>query len=575
MRRSRFLANTLKETPKEAQVISHVLMLRTGMIKQLAAGIYTYMPLALRSLQKIEKIVREELDREECCELLMPFVQPSELWEESGRWQAYGKELLRLKDRKENDFCLGPTHEEVITDIVRKEVRSYKELPLNLYQIQGKFRDEIRPRFGLMRGREFIMKDAYSFDVDEDASNRTYWQMYEAYKRIFERCGLVFRPVEADSGSIGGSFTHEFHVLAGSGEDLILSCNHCDYAANVERCELKSPEPFKPTGSVSAPEEIPTPDKKSIEDVATLLEVSPSQCIKMLVYRSSVGVFGAAVPGDRELNEAALLNAAGGHDLEMVVDAETLNKHHLIPGSISPVNWPKDLPLFVDPQVMAMESAVAGAGRADTHLTGVVPSAHIKATKVVALSEARAGDTCARCGEGTLEAFRGIEVGQVFKLGTKYSEAMKCTYLDAEGKEQTIVMGCYGIGISRTMAAAIEQNHDENGIIWPVQIAPFHVTLLNLDVKDDTVNETVDNLYRQLQSRGVEVFLDDTALRPGPKFKDADLIGIPIQITIGARSLKNGVVDVKIRKTGHKESVALNDACEKILSTLKDLGWNS
>ncbi len=576
MRRSRFLINTLKETPKEAVVVSHVLMMRTCMIKQLASGIYTLMPLALRSVRKIEAIIREELDRAECQELSMPMVQPAELWTESGRWQAYGKELLRFKDRKENGYCLGPTHEEVITDIARREIRSYKDLPVNLYQIQNKFRDEIRPRFGLMRGREFLMKDAYSFDVDEETCNASYWSMYEAYKRIFTRCGLTFRPVEADSGAIGGSFTHEFHVLAGSGEDEILSCNNCDYAANVERAELASVSAAAaPSADATAPQEVHTPAKRTIEDVAAFLETTPDQCVKTLVFRAGDQIVGASLMGHRELNEAVLRGRLDVAEMDLVTDAATFEKHGLCPGFMGPINWPEDVPLFVDEEVMGRETVVTAGNKADYHLTGVIPARDIKATEVMTLRSARAGDACPRCNEGAYESFRGIEVGQVFKLGTKYSQSMNATYLDAEGKEQVMVMGCYGIGVTRTMAAAIEQNHDKDGIIWPVQIAPFHVALLNLDVKDDEVNEACEAIFKGLRSAGAEVLIDDTPLRPGPKFKDADLIGLPIQVKVGSRSLKQGNIEVKVRKTGERRTVPLAGAVEEVLGLLNELGWNA
>lgn len=573
MKRSQFLIHTQKETPKEATVISHIMMLRTGMIKQLGAGIYTYMPLALRSIRKIENIIREELDAIGCQELLMPTVQPASLWEESGRWREYGKELLRIKDRKENEFCLGPTHEEVITDVVRQDIKSYKDMPVNYYQIQTKFRDEIRPRFGLMRGREFIMKDAYSFDVDDEKSTESYWLMYEAYKRIFARCGLEFRPVEADSGAIGGTFTHEFHVLAGSGEDLILSCNNCEYAANVERCELPEPEAVE-AREADPPVKVDTPGQKTIDEISSFLKVEPASCIKTLVYRTDEGeLVGALISGDRELNETALRNEINAVEMELVTDSETFAKYNLKPGFLGPIDWPEDIPLYADSVVMGMDQAVVGANEVDAHLTGVVPAAHIKPTKVLPLRLARENDPCPRCSGGTFTAYRGIEVGHVFKLGCKYSESMGATYLDANGKEKPMVMGCYGIGVGRTMAAAIEQNNDKDGIIWPVQIAPFHVNLLNLDIKDETVCETVNKLYNDLRARGVDVLIDDTANRPGPKFKDADLIGLPVQITVGARSLKQGNVEFKTRHNGEKQNVALADAVNAVVEALQGLGW--
>lgn len=568
------MIHTQKETPKEAVVVSHILMLRTCMIKQAASGIYTYMPLALRAIRKIENIIREELDSVGCQELLMPTVQPSALWEDSGRWQQYGRELLRFKDRKDNDYCLGPTHEEVITDIARSEIRSYKDVPVNFYQIQTKFRDEIRPRFGLMRGREFIMKDAYSFDVDDETSTQSYQIMYDAYKRIFSRCGLDFRPVEADSGAIGGSYTHEFHVLANSGEDLILSCNNCEYAANVERCELVTPPVVEVTGHEAAPEKVATPGTKTIEQLTEFLGVDASTCVKTLLFKADDQLVAACIPGDRDLNEIAVINATGCVELEPAKD-EDFQKHGLIAGYLGPVDWPKDIPLYVDDAVLGLSNAVVGANEVDAHLKGVVPAVHIKPTEVLRLRAPRAGDGCPRCSQGQFETYRGIEVGQVFKLGTKYSESMKAMFLDQEGKEKPLVMGCYGIGVGRTMAAAIEQNHDKDGIIWPPQIAPFHVMLLNLDIKDDTVSETVNTLATALRSKGVEVLVDDTANRPGPKFKDADLIGLPVQLTVGARSLAKGQIELKVRKSGEKSSVAVGEAVDTVLRTLDSLGWRN
>lgn len=574
MKRSQFLSNTLKETPKEAVVTSHILMLRACMIKQLTAGIYSYLPLALRSLRKIENIIREELDAVGCQELLMPVVQPGEIWEESKRWQEYGKELLRFTDRKDNDYCLGPTHEEVITDIVRREYRSYKELPVTFYQIQTKFRDEIRPRFGLMRGREFMMKDAYSFDVDAAGCDKSYWVMYEAYKRIFQRCGLTFRPVEADSGAIGGDYTHEFHVLAQSGEDLILSCNQCEYAANSERCELRNPNAMDTRGAHDG-EVVNTPGVKSIQALCEFMNVAPHETVKTMLYLADGHPVGAMIPGDRELNEVSLKNAVGAVELTLATDPERFTKQGLTPGFLGPVNWPKDVPLYADPMVTAMTSAVVGGGKPDVHLRDVRPAKYVKADQIVQLRAPQAGDACARCESGNLETFRGIEVGQVFKLGTKYSETMGATFLDGEGKEQVMVMGCYGIGVSRTMAAALEQNHDKDGIIWPVQIAPFHVMLLNLDIENETVNQAVASLYGELWARGIETLVDDTANRPGPKFKDADLLGMPLQVVVGSRGLANGNVEIKDRRQGEKRNVPLAAAVDEILSALKSMGWES
>lgn len=575
MHRSRYLLKTLKEIPKEAVVASHVLLTRAGMIRQHASGIYSYLPIGLRSLQKIERIIREELDDAGCQELLMPVVQPSELWIESGRWDLYGDLLMRMHDRKGNACCLGPTHEEVITDIVRREVRSYKDLPLNLYQIQTKFRDELRPRFGLMRGREFTMKDAYSFDVDDEGANEAYWNMHRAYTRIFERCGLDFRPVEADSGEIGGNFSHEFHVLAGSGEDEILSCSNCEYAANVERAEVLIPKPYQADDSaaIEDPQEVETPGVKTIEALADFLKVQPEACIKTLAFRADDEVIGACLLGHRNLNEIALKNATGAKHLELLTDDAVFDKHGLVPGFLGPLDWPKSLKLYVDHEVMALASGVAGANKKDVHITGVVPAFHFQEHEVISLRSGQAGDTCPRCQKGQFRSHRGIEVGHIFKLGVKYSKAMKATFLDEQGRDQPIVMGCYGIGVGRTMASAIEQNHDENGIMWPVQIAPFHVMFLNLDPNDEEIVSVVDGLYRDLKAKGIEVLVDDTRQRPGFKFKDADLIGLPVQLTLGARSLREGKIEMKIRRTGEKQTMAVQDTVSEVENALRNLGW--
>lgn len=575
MRRSRYLLKTIKETPKEAVVASHILMTRAGMIRQHASGIYSFLPFGLRSIQKIERIIRQELDKAGCQEVLMPVVQPSELWIESGRWHLYGDMLMRMKDRKGNMCCLGPTHEEVITDIVRREVQSYKDLPLNLYQIQTKFRDELRPRFGLMRGREFIMKDAYSFDVDDEGANASYWAMHEAYRAIFERCGLEFRPVEADSGEIGGNFSHEFHVLAQSGEDEILSCSECDYAANVERAEVLRSAVYNPPADVATPEKVSTPSVKSIESLSEFLKVPAEICIKTLAYQADEEVVGACILGHRTLNEIALKNATGAMHLELLTDEKIFAKYGLTPGFLGPIGWPENVKLFVDPEVMALEQAVTGANQVDFHLKGVVPALHIASQEITTLRTAQDGDLCPRCQKGHMRSFRGIEVGHIFKLGTKYSKAMNASFLDEQGRDQAIVMGCYGIGVGRTMAAAIEQNHDDDGISWPVQIAPFHVMLLNLDPKDEHTTEVAESLYKSLWKKGIEVLLDDTSQRPGFKFKDADLLGLPVQITLGSRTLREGNIEVKIRKTGTKETVLLAEAENWVVNKLTEMGWQT
>jgi prolyl-tRNA synthetase len=558
---------TLKETPADAEIISHQLMLRSGMIRKVAAGIYTYMPLGLRSVRKVEQIVREEMDRAGCLELLMPMVIPAELWEESGRWEQYGRELLRLKDRKDAQFCLGPTHEEVITDVVRNTVKSYRQLPLNLYQIQGKFRDEIRPRFGLMRGREFIMKDAYSFDLDSSAADGAYEKMYTAYQNIFRRCGLNFRAVEADTGNIGGSSSHEFMVLADSGEDAIVSCDTCDYAANVEKAQLRVLEGQRPEPAQEL-EAVNTPEQKSVAEVAQFLGIEPKQMLKTLLLESDSGEQVAVLlRGDRELNEIKLCRKLGCNEVKLVDDATVENLTGAPRGFAGPVGL--KLRILADNEVALMADAVAGANKADTHYRGVNYGRDFEVDEFADLRQAEAGDGCPRC-NGTLQSWRGIEVGHVFKLGTKYSEALGATVLNAEGKEEPLVMGCYGIGIGRSVAAAIEQNHDKNGIIFPMPIAPFQVLITLLNPKDEEVSKAGEELYAYLQDNGIEVLLDDRDERPGSKFKDADLIGIPLRVTVGARGLKEDTFEVSWRKDGEKQMIPIAETGEWLVQWVKD-----
>ncbi len=547
---SRYFIPTTKETPSDAEVVSHQLMLRAGMIRKLASGIYNYLPLGLRSIRKFENIVREEMNRAGAIEMLMPSVQPAELWQESGRWSFYGKELLRFKDRKDAEFCMGPTHEEVITDMVRREIKSYRQMPLNFYQVQTKFRDEIRPRFGLMRGREFIMKDAYSFDVDSSAADLSYEKMFNAYMRIFERCGLNFRAVEADTGSIGGSSSHEFMVLADSGEDAIVSCDACRYAANIEKAE--SPlftrtrdEELKPLQKVS------TPDKKTINEVAEFLGVAPEETIKSMVYASDNGdLVMALLRGDHELNELKLKNHLGWDEILMASEEQIFACTGSPVGYLGPIGLTKEIPVIADRVVQNMFNVVLGANEKDQHYTNGSPGRDFEVTCFADIRTVEAGDACPRCDSGKLEMWRGIEVGHVFKLGTKYSKALNATYLDTNGKEQIIFMGCYGIGIGRTVAAAIEQNHDENGIIFPIPIAPFHCSVVAVNTKDATVMAAAEDIYHALERAGVEVLFDDRDERPGVKFKDNDLIGIPIRIVVGSKGLAEGNVEVKIRSTG-------------------------
>jgi len=567
MRYSQYFIPTVKETPADAEVVSHQLMLRAGMVRKVAAGIYSYLPLGLRSIRKVENIVREEMNRAGAIEILMPMVTPAELWQESGRWEQYGKELLRLKDRKDNGFCLGPTHEEVVTDIVRREVRSYRQMPLNLYQIQTKFRDEIRPRFGLMRGREFIMKDAYSFDVDEKGADASYEKMYQAYRRIFDRCGLKFRAVEADTGSIGGNWSHEFMVLADSGEDAIVSCNACDYAANVEKAEsrlIASAEHCEPRPL----EKVHTPAKKSIQEVSDFLQIPAAATVKMLVVMADSKPVAVLLRGDHDLNEIKLKKVIGCAELEMATD-EIIAKATTGPvGFLGPIG--QKIRIIADTTVKGMKNFVCGANEPDYHLKNVNHDRDFSVGEYADIRNVTHGDPCPRCSAGTLEMWRGIEVGHVFKLGTKYSKALNATFLDPDGKEQIVFMGCYGIGIGRTVASCIEQNHDTNGIIFPLPIAPFHCIISAINPKDEAVSSAAENIYAQLLSLGVEVLYDDRDERPGVKFKDADLIGIPLRIVVGAKNLVEGKVELKERRSGEMELLSLEEVVSRVHSTVQE-----
>ena len=559
MRYSQYLLPTLKESPADAEIVSHQLMTRAGMIRKVAAGIYNYMPFGLRSVRKVEEIVRQEMNRAGAIECLMPMANPAELWQESGRWEKYGKELLRFKDRKETDFCMGPTHEEVVTDIVRHTVKSYRQLPLNLYQIQTKFRDEIRPRFGLMRGREFLMKDAYSFDLDDAGADAAYQKMYQAYRRIFQRCGLKFRAVEADSGAIGGNFSHEFMVLAESGEDGIVSCNHCEYAANVEKAEIRYSDQSLPSGTKNL-EKVATPGQKTIAEVAAFLNIAPNQLVKTLIVQTSNDELVAVLlRGDRELNQIKLLNLLGCDWVVMAEEAEVVKATGAPTGFAGPVGLP--LRILADNEVRQLRDFVVGANEKDQHYLGANLERDFKVDSFADLRQAVGGDPCPRCA-GQLESWRGIEVGHVFKLGTKYSEAMNATVLDDQGQARTLIMGCYGIGIGRTVAASIEQNHDENGVIWPMPIAPFQVLVVILNPNDDALRLAAEKLYAELLELGVEVLLDDRDERPGAKFKDADLIGIPLRVTVGARGLKEGQVELKSRASDELEMLPLAEAAQ-------------
>ena len=569
MRWSKLLIPTLKEDPSDAEVVSHKLLVRGGFIRQVSRGIYEYFPLALRVIRKVENIVREEMDRAGAQELLLPIVSPAELWQESGRWEIYGKELVRFKDRSDRDFCLGPTHEEIVTDLVRRAVRSYRELPFNLYQIQTKFRDEVRPRFGLMRGREFIMKDAYSFHTDVEDCKREYENMVLTYKRIFDRCGLQYRPVEADTGAIGGSLSHEFQVLAESGEDALVSCNRCDYAANLEKAQVKAHRPAARDLTEEAPrlEKVSTPGKKSVAEVAEFLKLEPEKFIKTLVYQiDGAELIAALVRGDHEINEVKLQGALGCRELALANEAAVTAATGVTPGYLGPIGL--KLRTIADLSVQSMRGAVTGANEANAHYIEVDQERDFTPSTFADIRLAVAGDHCPRCDQGRLEAHRGIEVGQVFYLGRKYSESMGATYLDAEGRERPIEMGCYGIGISRLVAAAVEQNHDANGIIWPLSIAPFQVLLLPINYKDKATGEAADLLYEELRRRGLEVLLDDRDERPGVKFKDGDLIGIPLRVTIGAKGLQKGSLELRWRREGKTIEIPVTGAAQTIHSHL-------
>lgn len=572
MRVSKLYAPTLREVPAEAEVVSHQLMLRAGFMRKAAGGIYTYLPLAWRVLKKIERIVREEMDAKGSQELLMPIVQPAEIWQESGRWDVYGAEMFRLQDRHNRCFCLGPTHEEMVTTLIRGDVRSYRQLPLSVYQIQNKYRDERRPRFGLMRGREFIMKDAYSFDRDEAGLDKSYQDMYDAYTNIFTRCGLNFRPVEADSGAIGGSGSHEFMVIADSGEAEIVFCTSCDYAANVEKAELFPLEAQEE--AMLTKEEVVTPDCKTIADVCAYLKLPVDHSVKAVAYNSEKGLILCFVRGDHEVNEIKVINTCGVIDLEMATE-EQLAAAGTVGGYMGPVGIDnKKVIVVVDATVMKMHNVCCGANKEGYHFINVNPGRDFTPTYVADIRLIQEGDPCPHCG-GEVSKARGIEAGQVFKLFTKYSSALKATYLDENGKEQPMVMGCYGVGVSRTMAAAIEQNYDDNGIIWPIEIAPYHVLVVPVNTKDEASAAKAEEIYMQLKKVGLETVIDDRKERPGVKFKDADLIGYPLRVVVGPKTLTEGKLEVKIRKTGEIRYLPLDgDYVQDIKNIIAELAFS-
>ena len=570
MKATELYAPTLRAVPAEAELLSHKLMLRAGLIRKSAGGMYSYLPLGWRVMKKISQIIREEMDAKGGQELMMPITQPAEIWQESGRWAVYGDEMMRMKDRHGREFCLGPTHEEMITSLIRGEVNSYKQLPLMLYQIQNKYRDEIRPRFGLMRSREFVMKDLYSFDKDVDGMNVSYEKMYDAYSKIFTRCGLKFRAVEADNGAIGGGHSHEFTVLAPSGESSIAYCESCEYAASDEKAELKvicaDAEEMKPLEKVS------TPDAHTIELVKNFLNVPIEKTIKAVAFQDDDGkLILAFVRGDHEVNEIKVLNVTGALHLHMAEES-AINAVGGCAGFMSPIGLKDGAAIVVDATVMEMFNAVAGANEVDKHFVNVNPKRDFDAKKIIVadIRKVQAGDPCPHCGE-SLKMTRGIEVGQVFTLGNKYSKALNATFLDENGKEKFFEMGCYGIGVGRTMAAAIEQNNDADGIIWTRAIAPFEVVVVPVNAKVPEQLAYAEKIYTELKTAGVDVLLDDRKERAGVKFKDCDLIGYPIRVTVSPKTLENNSVEIKIRRSGEVLDISRADCIEKIVELLKTL----
>ncbi|SUP41162.1 proline--tRNA ligase [Veillonella criceti] len=569
---SKLYAPTLRETPADADVISQQYMLRAGMIRKMAGGIYSYLPLAWKSIRKIEQIVHEEMGSIDAQEIMMPIIQPAEIWQESGRWKVYGAEMIRLKDRHEREYCLGPTHEEMITTLVKGEVNSYRQLPVTFYQIQNKYRDERRPRYGLMRSREFIMKDAYSFDIDEEGLDVSYWNMYHAYERVFSRCGLYFKPVEADSGAIGGSNSHEFMALAESGEADVIHCNSCDYAANIE---IGKPGIIKAVEEeASELQEVPTPDAKTIEAVAEQLHLPLAKTIKAVVLSTDGVVVLAIVRGDHEVNEIAVQHAVDSTIEPEMATEEELQNAGLTAGFISPVGLKQTetFKIVVDESVMETYNVCGGANKKDAHYININPKRDFNVDDIIVapIRLITADDACPNCG-GQLSIAKGIEVGQVFKLGTKYSESLNATFLNQGGRPNPFVMGCYGIGVSRTLAAAIEQFHDENGIIWPRAIAPFEVVVVPINAKDEALMDVSTRVYEALKAIGVDALLDDRKERAGVKFKDADLIGYPLRITVSKNTLESGAVEMKIRKNGEAIEVPIDEVTTVVADTLNTL----
>ena len=575
MRLSKMYVRTLRELPAEAEIPSHILLLRTGMIRKLASGIYGFMPLGWRTLHKIENIIREEMDKSGAQEILMSAIQPAELWEESGRWSAYGPELWRIKDRNGRDFCLGPTHEEIFTDIVRDGVSSYRQLPLNLYQIQHKYRDEARPRFGLMRSREFIMKDAYSFDKDQEGLDKSYDDMYDTYTRIFTRCGLTFRPVEADSGAIGGNASHEFTALSEVGESDIAYCESCSMAANVEKAVCRDAEPSPESEAILELQEVHTPGTKTIEELASFLNIDKKNTIKALLFEKydedgkADGYVAAFVRGDRDLNMIKLVNALKipEHAIAFADESKLEAAIGAVGGFTGPIGL-HDCMIVVDSELVGLKNLCAGACKPDHHILNVNYGRDYEGDIVTDLKVLKEGDPCPVCG-APIKHTRGIEVGQVFKLGTKYSEAMNAIYKDENQQDHPLVMGCYGIGVSRTLAAVIEQHHDEDGIIWPVSVAPYHAIVTLVKPKDETQAKLAEDIYQRLLTAGVEAVIDDRDERPGVKFKDADLLGFPIRITVGKRA-GEGIVEYKLRRDSEKTEISVEEAIENAINLVNE-----
>ena len=570
---SRLYSPTLRELPADAVVVSHQYMLKAGMMRKIGNGIYSFLPLAWRSIQKVEKIIREEINKTGAQEIMMPIVQPAELWQKTGRWDVFGPEMFKLKDRNDREYCLGPTHEELVTSLIQMDTTSYKQLPISVYQIQNKYRDEKRPRFGLMRSREFIMKDGYTFDADEEGLDKQYKLMYDAYTRIFTRCGLTFRPVIADSGAIGGSGSHEFEVLADSGEADIVYCENCDFAANIEavdpltvKCDIHNDK---------EKELVETPGQHTIEMVCDFLHAPVAQSVKAVVYNVDGLVVLAMVRGDHEVNETKIQHIYNAINVDMASD-EDLKKVGLTAGYISPIGLKrtKDFDILVDPTVMEMQDACCGANEKDKHYIHVNPARDFTDVRVETIRQIQEGDVCPHCG-GKIVRCRGIEVGQVFKLGTKYSEALHATFLDNQGKSHPFVMGCYGIGVTRTVAASIEQNHDDDGIIWPVAIAPYEAVIVPANNKSEEVMAAAGKLYEDMEDSRDEVVLDDRNERAGIKFKDADLIGYPVRVTIGKKWQQSGCVEIKIRRSGEVVEVPLEEAKAKVQEILQTLHANN